>query len=120
MGVSLDRLKMLWARPGWIVFFILMAISIFVTFLSCHHLDAILAARSDLQDEPGLVLPGPLAGAWARGKFQWRKYNRSFRAYLMGKTVSKSDSQLAWILGVGWSCCGGLLAGACLVFAKAW
>jgi len=29
------------------------------------------------------------------------------------------DRQIAWILGIGWACTGGGLAGGCLVFAKA-
>lgn len=31
----------------------------------------------------------------------------------------KDDTQIAWTLGIGWACCGGGLAGGCLVFAKA-
>ena len=31
----------------------------------------------------------------------------------------KDDKQVAWTLGIGWACCGGGLAGGCLVFAKA-
>jgi len=34
-------------------------------------------------------------------------------------TSTQDDKQVAWTLGIGWSCCGGGLAGACLVFAKA-
>ena len=34
-------------------------------------------------------------------------------------TSAQDDKQVAWTLGIGWSCCGGGLAGACLVFAKA-
>jgi len=30
-----------------------------------------------------------------------------------------NDKQIAWTLGIGWACCGGGLAGMCLVFAKA-
>jgi hypothetical protein len=34
-------------------------------------------------------------------------------------TGPKDDKQIAWTLGIGWACCGGGLAGGCLVFAKA-
>ncbi len=34
--------------------------------------------------------------------------------------MTKDDKTLAWTLGIGWACCGGGLAGGCLVFAKAW
>jgi hypothetical protein len=118
--MSLERLKTLWARPGWIVFFVFMAISIAVTYLVVGHLDAILVARSELTEDPPLTPPGPLAGAWARGRYHWTKLNRTVRDKLTERTNHKGDNQLAWVLGVGWSCCGGLLAGACLVFAKAW
>jgi len=33
-------------------------------------------------------------------------------------TAPKDDKQIAWTLGIGWACCGGGLAGGCLVFAK--
>ncbi|RDB25413.1 hypothetical protein Hypma_007848 [Hypsizygus marmoreus] len=31
----------------------------------------------------------------------------------------QDDKLIAWTLGIGWACCGGGLAGGCLVFAKA-
>ena len=34
-------------------------------------------------------------------------------------TAHHDDKRIAWTLGIGWACCGGGLAGACLVFAKA-
>ena len=34
-------------------------------------------------------------------------------------TGPMDDGQIAWILGIGWACCGGGLAGGCLVFTKA-
>jgi len=34
-------------------------------------------------------------------------------------TAAHDDMQIAWTLGIGWACCGGGLAGMCLVFAKA-
>lgn len=34
-------------------------------------------------------------------------------------TAPQDDKQVAWVLGIGWACCGGGLAGGCLVFAKA-
>lgn len=34
-------------------------------------------------------------------------------------TAAKDDKTIAWTLGIGWACCGGGLAGGCLVFAKA-
>ncbi|THG92584.1 hypothetical protein EW145_g8665, partial [Phellinidium pouzarii] len=34
-------------------------------------------------------------------------------------TAAKDDKTIAWTLGIAWACCGGGLAGLCLVFAKA-
>lgn len=39
--------------------------------------------------------------------------------WLEAWTAPKDDKQIAWTLGIGWACCGGGLAGGCLVFAKA-
>src|SRR6201996_5936251 len=118
--MSLSRLITLWTRPGWLLFFIIMFAAIFFLFLIMSHLDAILVSHSDMSDEPILEALTPNAGFFRRAKYKWDRWNKELREQLAEKNARKNDKELAWILGVGWSFTGGLLAGGCLVFAKAW
>ena len=94
--------------------------AIFFLFLVMSHLDSILVSRSDMSDEPILEALTPNAGYFRRGKYKWYKWNKELREQLAERNARKTDKELAWTLGVGWSFTGGLLAGGCLVFAKAW
>ena len=102
------------------MFFALLFLSVFTS-----QLDQVLVARSDLTAEPfagmraragGLVTPPTLAGkiiAFWDNAMMWT------REKLELWTAAHDDKRIAWTLGIGWACCGGGLAGATLVFAKA-
>lgn len=49
----------------------------------------------------------------------WASFTRKVTELLETWSAPKDDKQVAWTLGIGWACCGGGLAGGCLVFAKA-
>jgi len=55
--------------------------------------------------------------AFIKEKWAWSMHWS--RNTLDNWTAAKDDKYVAWMLGLGWSCTGGALAGACLVFAKA-
>ena len=102
------------------MFFALLFLYVFTS-----QLDQVLVARSDLTAEPfagmraragGLVTPPTLAGkiiAFWDNAMMWT------REKLELWTAAHDDKRIAWTLGIGWACCGGGLAGATLVFAKA-
>ncbi|KAG8898362.1 hypothetical protein FRC00_002909 [Tulasnella sp. 408] len=49
---DLDRLKTMWSRPGWLLYFVLMALGIIIVYIGTSQLDAIWVARGDLQALP--------------------------------------------------------------------
>lgn len=119
------HLTYLWRRGGWLGFFFTMAFALILLLIFTSSLDAVLVARSDLSSEPfsGMsarqgTKPTP-AGYWGKVKAAWD----NAMAWIMEKlevwTAPKDDKTVAWTLGIGWACCGGGLAGGCLVFAKA-
>ncbi|KAJ2931491.1 hypothetical protein H1R20_g5635, partial [Candolleomyces eurysporus] len=111
--------------------------ALFFVLIFTSRLDAVLAARADLQAIPtnrtGLrnTVSASTAGLGSRGFFG--KIFGVFRAIGAAWTWTmtwvtdmleiwaqpKDDKQIAWTLGIGWACCGGGLAGGTLVFAKA-
>lgn len=108
------------------------ALVLLLIFTSC--LDAILAARSDIQALPFSGInsrqKNPQKGALLRklGKAgqvilwlreTWDGVIGRITELLEMWSAPKDDKQVAWTLGIGWACCGGGLAGGCLVFAKA-
>ncbi|KAJ3568391.1 hypothetical protein NP233_g5744 [Leucocoprinus birnbaumii] len=128
------RLTYLWRRGGWLGYFFVMsfALGLLLLFTSC--LDAILAARADIQALPfsGINSRPKTSqnGGWFQklGKLgQALIWLRKTWDSLVGRTTElletwsapKDDKQVAWTLGIGWACCGGGLAGGTLVFAKA-
>lgn len=117
--MDLDRLKTIWSRPGWLSYFLLMTIAIIIVYVGTSQLDAILATRSDLAALPTtrpkpVILPKD-AGLWANFKVRWNSAMHWSRERLDTWTAAKDDNTVAWMLGIGWSCVGGGLAGACLV-----
>ena len=132
------HLTQLWRRGGWLGYFFAMGGALFsvVVFTSC--LDAVLAARADLQatsmNRPGLR--NSIASASAVGKAKRGLLGKVFGIFFAigaawNWTIAwitdmleiwaqpKDDKTVAWTLGIGWACCGGGLAGGTLVFAKA-
>jgi hypothetical protein len=126
------HLTYLWRRGGWLGYFFVMAfaLGLLLVFTSC--LDAILTARGDIQALPfsGIHVSGRRNGAlpkylgkvglvmvWLRET--WDNLIGRITEMLETWSAPKDDKQIAWTLGIGWACCGGGLAGGCLVFAKA-
>lgn len=119
-----EHLTALWRRGGWLGFFFAMTIALVSTYIFTSELDAVLAARADLSAQPfssisaGRQLPDG-AGLMAKMKFRVESALLWVKQYLETWTAAHDDMQIAWTLGIGWACCGGGLAGMCLVFAKA-
>lgn len=119
-----ERLTYLWRRSGWLWFFFLMAVSLICTYIFTNELETVLSSRSDLTAEPFAGMSTrrqrqPATSFAAKAKDQWESLMLRLRESLEAWTASHSDKQIAWTLGIGWACCGGGLAGLCLVFAKA-
>lgn len=117
----MSRLTYLWRRPGWLGFFFVVAFALLFLYLFVSTLDAVLAARSDLSAAPfGARRSGPApATLVGRVKARWDVLYGYLAESLESWTAAKDDKLIAWTLGIGWSCCGGGLAGGTLVFAKA-
>ena len=101
-----------------------MTISLVSTYIFTNELDAVLAARADLSAEPFSSISARRrlpenAKLMTRMKFRAESGLLWVKQKLEGWTAAQDDTQIAWTLGIGWACCGGGLAGMCLVFAKA-
>ena len=130
--MDLGRLISLWSRPGWLLYFILLqCFPLFLLFTGAAQLEAVLAARSDISEVPfagqggtGLRQRGRRSegfmGFIQRLNDQWDTVMHWTREKIEAWSMNKNDKMLAWTLGICWACCGGGLAGECLVFAKVW
>lgn len=121
---NVDHITALWRRGGWLAFFFSMSLSLLVVLKFTFSLDAVLAARSDITSEPFIGMsarrpPPPSTTLIGRAKNAYASLSIWIMEKLEIWTAPKDDRQIAWILGIGWACCGGGLAGGCLVFAKA-
>ncbi|KAI0768750.1 hypothetical protein BD413DRAFT_561088 [Trametes elegans] len=127
LGTETDanHLTYLWTRGNWLAFFFFMAFALIALYTFTTELEYVLNARGDLNAEPfsGMraragALPPP---ATYVGKLMavWRDALLWSREKLEIWTAPHDDKRIAWTLGIGWACCGGGLAGGCLVFAKA-
>ena len=101
-----------------------MTFSLFFLYVFTSQLDAVLAARSDLSALPfGSVdmraAKPPTRNIFLKVKAMWDSVMLRVRIALESWTAPHDDKRIAWTLGIGWACCGGGLAGGCLVFAKA-
>lgn len=123
-GTNAAHLTYLWTRGNWLAYFFLMAFSLLFVYIFISQLDQVLAARSDLSAVPFSSMGARMNGRGAAGVagrvaavcdmvMMW------LRERLEVWTESHDDKRIAWTLGIGWACCGGGLAGGCLVFAKA-
>jgi magnesium transporter len=145
---DVEHLTYLWRRGGWLGFFFAMAISLIAVLIFTSRLDAVLAARGDLDTVPASTtsfnLPftqsdsttgnNGVSGDGVKRKeavaqrvmsfarsvaIGWHALMLYITGLLEAWTGPKDDKMIAWTLGIGWACCGGGLAGGCLVFAKA-
>jgi len=124
--MDIVRLSTLWSRAGWLTFFLLMSLALCVLYICTSQLEAILSARADLSSIPFAGASGagprqvPGTSFFSKVYQKYKAFINFVREWLEHWTAAKSDKQLAWTLGIGWACCGGGLAGGCLVFAKSW
>ncbi|KAG6334250.1 hypothetical protein ID866_4841 [Astraeus odoratus] len=121
---NVEHLTALWRRGGWLAFFFCMSLALFLLLIFTSSLDAVLAARSDLNSEPFSGMTArrpPIRRTTFLGKIQdtWSWSMIWVKEKLEAWTAPQDDKRVAWVLGIGWACCGGGLAGGCLVFAKA-
>lgn len=101
-----------------------MAFSLIFLAIFTSQLDAVLVSRTDLSAVPFSSMSARPTGPPSRNIFRkitglWYTITFHIRYYLEAWTASHDDKRIAWTLGIGWACCGGGLAGGCLVFAKA-
>lgn len=107
-----------------------MAAALILLTMFTSQLDAVLAARSDINSVPFSGINGAAAKPFVpTGNVIKRTFSYIGKTYSLATnkiaevldrwTAAKDDTSIAWTLGIMWSCCGGTLAGACLVFAKA-
>ena len=59
--MDLARLKQLWGRANWIIYFVVMFIALVLVYTFLSQLDTVLAARSDLSAEPFAAAGGARA-----------------------------------------------------------
>lgn len=146
-GMDAALLHSLWSRLNWILFFTIMALTLVGVYSFASQLERVRVARADITAVPFAAqeaLRSPdLDSARERRRREdeeivgWRKLLAHFLAFwywfrtayarlmawlvvrLEDWTASKDDKTIAWTLGIAWACCGGGLAGLCLVFAKA-
>ncbi|KAH7920065.1 hypothetical protein BV22DRAFT_1199177 [Leucogyrophana mollusca] len=121
---DVTHLTLLWRRGGWLGFFFVMSFSLILVLIFTSSLDAVLAARSDLTSEPFAGMsarrsPSSSTTFLGKTKNRWETAMVWVKEKLEAWTAPQDDKQVAWTLGIGWACCGGGLAGGCLVFAKA-
>lgn len=121
---DVNHLTALWRRGGWLGFFFCMSIALILVLIFTNSLDDVLAARSDLDSEPfaGMSARRPRDSSTTylgKVKNNWNAWILWVKEKLETWTAPQDDKQVAWVLGIGWACCGGGLAGGCLVFAKA-
>lgn len=101
-----------------------MSIALLVVLKFTYSLDAVLASRADITSEPFTGMSArrslsPSTTFIGKAKNAYTSFSLWLKEKLEIWTAPKDDRQIAWILGIGWACCGGGLAGGCLVFAKA-
>ncbi|KAI0915783.1 hypothetical protein AcW1_003712 [Taiwanofungus camphoratus] len=118
------HLTYLWTRGNWLIFFFIMAFSLINVYIFNAQLEQVLNARSDLTAEPFSGMSARRTGVAPVGVVRkmaavWEGLMMRITARLETWTALHDDKRIAWTLGIGWACCGGGLAGGCLVFAKA-
>ncbi|KAG2043612.1 hypothetical protein BDR03DRAFT_1054146 [Suillus americanus] len=121
---DVNHLTALWRRGGWLAFFFCMSTALILVLIFTNSLDDVLAARSDLDSEPFASMSARRSrdsstSYLGKAKDSWNAWILWVKEKLETWTAPQDDTQVAWVLGIGWACCGGGLAGGCLVFAKA-
>jgi len=117
-----SHLTYLWTRGNWLAFFFFMSAALIMLSIFISQLDLVLAARAELVPESELspkLNSSMRVGYVRRAIGAWGSAMSWLREKLEIWTATHDDKRIAWTLGIGWACCGGGLAGGCLVFAKA-
>ncbi|KAF8633435.1 hypothetical protein AX17_004605 [Amanita inopinata Kibby_2008] len=130
--MDVARLTYLWRRGGWLGFFFTMTFALLLLWMFTSRLEAVLATRNEItpaseNNSIPILATGPsfwekfgFAGRFVKALLLfWSKTVVWVTEKLESWTAPQPDKQIAWTLGIGWACCGGCLAGGCLVFAKA-
>ncbi|OCB88473.1 hypothetical protein A7U60_g4381 [Sanghuangporus baumii] len=131
-GMDLELLKSLWGRANWILFFIAMTIALTSVYIFAAQLERVLVARGDISAVPfaaqsqAFHRQAESDASLVRAPWYDRKRLAVLWQGAMGRlaerletwTAAKDDKTIAWTLGIAWACCGGGLAGGCLVFAR--
>ncbi|KAF8630685.1 hypothetical protein AX15_002828 [Amanita polypyramis BW_CC] len=130
--IDAARLSVLWRRPGWLGYFFAMTFALSLLLIFITRLEAVLVTRNEItpgsenNSSQNLLVGssfwdklGVVGRAVKATQFCWGKIMIWVTERLETWTAPKPDKQVAWTLGIGWACCGGGLAGGCLVFAKA-
>lgn len=122
--LDITRLTYLWSRGNWILYFISMTIALSMLYVFVSQLEHVLNTRMDLSSIPFAAQASQRGNQTTNGTLKrLRNGFHTFQLWVQEKlehwTASKGDKTIAWTLGIGWACCGGGLAGGCLVFAKA-
>ncbi|KAI0790827.1 hypothetical protein C8Q75DRAFT_760904 [Abortiporus biennis] len=118
------HLTYLWTRGNWLAYFFVMSFTLVFVYVFIAQLDAVLASRSDLSAAPfsGSSARKYISAAsnwFTKLRASWNYLTMLLKEYLEHWMAPHDDKRIAWTLGIGWACCGGGLAGGCLVFAKA-
>lgn len=143
---DVGHITYLWRRGGWLGYFFAMSFALIFLLIFTYRLDWVLAQRGELASVPfsatrpqgrpgvGLPIPANASGPMSKRRRSWfgvifgifSIIDAAWEALITFVTdqleawvAPKDDTQIAWTLGIGWACCGGGLAGGCLVFAKA-
>ncbi|KAH9830710.1 uncharacterized protein C8Q71DRAFT_716260 [Rhodofomes roseus] len=122
---SAKHLTYLWTRGNWLSFFFFMAFALIIVCMFVSQLEQVLTARGDINAEPFAGMSSRRSGGPAPVGFYRRTMGAIETAMMWVReklelwTAPQDDKRVAWTLGIGWACCGGGLAGGCLVFAKA-
>ncbi|KAF8200907.1 hypothetical protein BJ912DRAFT_947537 [Pholiota molesta] len=140
-ATDVTHITYLWRRGGWLGYFFTMTFSLISVLIFTYCLDWILAQRAELaagsfsatrpQGRPSSGLPVPVSlpnrrrswlgmvlGIFYAIKAGWDMLINFVTDQLELWAAPKDDKQVAWTLGIGWACCGGGLAGGCLVLRK--
>lgn len=98
-----------------------MSFALIVLYIFTSQLDQILASRSDLSSQPFAGMRARASGTTFRSKVlaRWENMLGWTGERIEAWSAPHDDKRVAWTLGILWACCGGVLAGGCLVFAKA-
>lgn len=114
-----ERLDQLWSRGGWLSYFIVMTVALIVVYIGTSQLDSVLASRSDLASLPtsrsGVAGSRRDQSLWAQTQERLASSANWLRDQLDAWMSARDDRYVSWVLGIGWSCIGGALAGACLI-----